>query len=648
MKKKQKNNSKSIASIAEECGVSIMTVSRALRENSAVKKSTRDRIIQTAEKIGYHRSVKSGRPRDIKQAVRPTVDVVLGTFGRIQPLFYSRLLLTSIEEELVKHGHDCLIRTYNGEYTRFLSLRERLRQSLAIGTLIVGYFPLEQLKAILEIVPQAILVDNTGDPGLDCPYESVGFDNVEAARLAIRHLLSTGHKRIVLIKGFSNHYFSREIEQGYRETLKQHGIEIDENLILETDFATQVAYERISSIIDKGIKFDAVFTNDEMACGVIRALHERKINIPSDIAVAGCDGLPVGMHIMPRLTTVILDYHKLGRTAVEHLLDNRGKMSSPCRIKLVPVLEVRESTVHTICQKLIQDIKKSGKSTFVKDRVATVIKSNNISNLTIGVNIRFDEYAVSNWYYNLLMGSIVKACLNLGHKLQLISNLSNVTRNEIDGIIWVGPAKEECEILFNLSIADIPIIIVNRTPDNKNISYVTTDHREAVFKAIEYLLKLNHKKIGFISSPLSEPLNQERLGGYIDAFAKNSVKIDNSLIFEVKPYIKKQIYQEISEVVSKNKLSALFLEGASFIASTLKVIYDKGLKVPDDISVICFDDIEGLEEHSGPSLTSIRQPLTEMGKRTVQGLMRLVENRHIKIAEVIPSEFVLRQSCKRR
>jgi len=343
---KQKNSSKSIAAIAEESGVSIMTVSRALRENSPVKKSTRNRILHAAEKIGYHRNVKSGRPRNIKQAVRPTVDVVLGTFGRIQPLFYSKLL-TSIEEELAKHGHDCLIRTYNGEYTRFLSLRERLRQSLATGTLIVGYFPLEQLRAILEIVSRAILVDNTGDPGLDYPYESVGFDNVEAARLAIRHLLFTGRKRIVLIKGFSNHYFSREIEQGYRETLKQSVIAVDKNLILETDFTTQVAYEKISSIIDKGIKFDAVFTNDEMAYGVIRALHEHKMNIPSNIAVAGCDGLSVGMHIMPRLTTVILDYRKLGRIAVEYLLDNRGETSSPCRIKLVPVLEVRESTFNT-------------------------------------------------------------------------------------------------------------------------------------------------------------------------------------------------------------------------------------------------------------------------------------------------------------
>ncbi|MBU0477167.1 substrate-binding domain-containing protein, partial [bacterium] len=140
---------------------------------------------------------------------------------------------------------------------------------------------------------------------------------------------------------------SREIEQGYREILRQSSIAVDESLILETDFTTQAAYERISSIIDKGIKFDAVFTNDEMACGVIHALHERKINIPSDIAVAGCDGLPVGMHIMPRLTTVILDYQRLGRTAVEHLLDNREKTSSPCRIKLVPVLKVRESTVNS-------------------------------------------------------------------------------------------------------------------------------------------------------------------------------------------------------------------------------------------------------------------------------------------------------------
>ncbi|MFH1905387.1 MAG: GntR family transcriptional regulator [bacterium] len=291
--------------------------------------------------------------------------------------------------------------------------------------------------------------------------------------------------------------------------------------------------------------------------------------------------------------------------------------------------------------------KKPGKGTFVRDRITEFIKPKTApENLIIGVNFNFNKYIGANWYYNQLMGSIIRTSFNLGCTMQLISNLNGITRNRIDGIIWGLPAREEFKIIHNISRADIPIIIVNRTPDNNNLNYITTDHRDAVFRGIEYLFNLNHRKICFIGSSFTESPNRERLEGYVDAFAKNSVEIDNNLIFEVEPAIKEQTYQQIFEIISKNNFSALFLAGGAFAASALKAIYDKGLKVPDDISIVCFDDIEGIEEHPGPPLTSIRQPLSEMGKRTVHGLISLVQNRHAKITEVIPSEFVMRESCK--
>ena len=342
MKVKSKTNS--IAFIAKECGVSIMTVSRALQKNTPVKESTREKILQVAERVGYHGYVKQGRPRRIIEEIRPAVDVVIGTLGKTQQVFCS-LLLTSIEQELSNRGYNCIIRTSTGEYAQFLSLCETLRSSSAAGMLIVGYIPVEQLKKLLNIVSDSILVDNTGDPNIDYPYESVSFDNVEAAQLAVRHLLQIGCRRIVLMRGFLSHYFSREIEQGYRAILMQSGIAIDEELIMETDFTADEAYDVTAKALDKGFTFDAVFTNDEQVCGVYRALHERKINIPSDVAVAGCDGLPVGSYMIPKLTTVMLDYKKLGQLSVEHLLDRREKILSPCRIKLIPTLEVRESTI---------------------------------------------------------------------------------------------------------------------------------------------------------------------------------------------------------------------------------------------------------------------------------------------------------------
>lgn len=338
-----KPNKKTLGLIADKCGVSIMTVSRALRNSSAIKESTRSRIVEVAEQVGYQRKVKSGRPRHVSENPHRTVDVIMTMLESNAPAFYLKLLV-SIERELAQRQYDCVIRTYNGEYSQFLSLCEVLRETSGSGTLILGYVEIEQLKAIFDITPQTVLVDNTGDPGFDYPYEFVGFDNVEAARLGVRHLIRTGCEKIMLIKGFPNHYFSREIEQGYREILMREYGCVDGKLIRETGFSADSAYETVMSAVEEGIKFDAVFTNDEMACGVYRALHEQGLGIPGDVSICGCDGIPIGRHLIPKLTTVILDYEQLGKISVEYLLDDNRRISLPQRIRLVPELKVREST----------------------------------------------------------------------------------------------------------------------------------------------------------------------------------------------------------------------------------------------------------------------------------------------------------------
>lgn len=119
---------------------------------------------------------------------------------------------------------------------------------------------------------------------------------------------------------------------------------MDKKLIIHSDFTAESACSAINTALDTGLKFDAVFTNDEMASGVYRALLERKIMIPDDIAVCGCDGLPLGMHLFPRLTSVALNYEELGRMAVEYILNADRKLSQPYRVQLLPVLEIREST----------------------------------------------------------------------------------------------------------------------------------------------------------------------------------------------------------------------------------------------------------------------------------------------------------------
>ena len=144
---------------------------------------------------------------------------------------------------------------------------------------------IETAAGLLTALPGAILLDDTGKDVIESVYSSFSFDNTRAAALAMKHFLSSGHRRIALVSGPKEHFFTREIETGYRDSLSGAGIQADESLICYTDFTAAAAANAVESLLKRNVKFDAVFTNDEMAGGVYRALLKRGIRIPEDVAL---------------------------------------------------------------------------------------------------------------------------------------------------------------------------------------------------------------------------------------------------------------------------------------------------------------------------------------------------------------------------
>ncbi|MDD5728102.1 MAG: LacI family DNA-binding transcriptional regulator, partial [Victivallales bacterium] len=288
-----------IKTIAEMCGVSPITVSRALRNNGLVKEMTRKHIIRTAEQLGYVRNPGRGRPAAAKTKKSLTVQLIVGLTGPRLTNFYSQLLI-AVEQYLSEHDYDCIIRTCGNDYQQFLTLTEQVANSDAVANFIIGGFDPGQLKTLFNILPGTILLDNPGAAAIEIPYVSFSFDNVEAARIGVRHLFDCGRRRILLVGGMKEHFFTREIERGYREILEASAIPFDEKLVLYTDYTAESAHKAVAKALADNIQFDAVFTNDEMASGIYRALFERGFKVPGDVAVCGCDGLPVGDHLFPK------------------------------------------------------------------------------------------------------------------------------------------------------------------------------------------------------------------------------------------------------------------------------------------------------------------------------------------------------------
>lgn len=333
----------SMATLAKACGVSPMTVSRALRSGVSVASQTQRRIRAMAEKSGYQVNGRFGRPRRATAIAGQPVEIVIGTAIGGGNLYHARLMV-AIERELSRRSCDCLIRTCGNDFDQFLMLCNALRRTKPTNLLIIGYFSTDRMQSLLDLAPHPILVDQTGNAALTGPYEYIGFDNVDAARLAVRHLLDNGRRRILLIKGPADHYFSRDVERGYREVFQWRKEGVDEKWIMATDFTAEGARQAVAAALAAGVSFDAVFTNDEMALGVLRALHEAGIAVPQQVAVAGCDGLPIGTHTIPSLTTIEMDCQRLGQITVERLFARERTLQPVCRIQLAPTLVVREST----------------------------------------------------------------------------------------------------------------------------------------------------------------------------------------------------------------------------------------------------------------------------------------------------------------
>ena len=328
--------------VAEACGVSLMTVSRAFREDSAIREETRGRILRKAEELGYLHSSRRGRPRARREVSADQIQLVFGNLDGNMRYFHTRLL-TALEQQLAEAGCECIIRTCNGNYDIFVRLIERVRNDRSKATIILGSFLPGQLEQLLTASPGALLLDNTASPSFGGQYSSFSFDNRRAAVLATTHLLQCGRRRILLVCGPAEHFFSQELAAGYRDALAARGVPFEPRRVLHADFSAQGAAVVLRQAMEEGVRFDAVFTNDEMATGVYRVLHEAGMAIPGDVAVCGCDNLPLGEQLYPALSTIALDSQELASCAVRHICSGRSASFFPA-VRLPPVLLAKAST----------------------------------------------------------------------------------------------------------------------------------------------------------------------------------------------------------------------------------------------------------------------------------------------------------------
>ncbi|SFL23506.1 transcriptional regulator, LacI family [Paenibacillus sp. 1_12] len=224
--------------------------------------------------------------------------------------------------------------------------------------------------------------------------------------------------------------------------------------------------------------------------------------------------------------------------------------------------------------------------------------------------------------------------------------ISKAIERQFDGLIITPDCLDE-EFVQLLSSIDMPFVFLRRrTPAAISMPFVDVDHYEAAITAVNYLIELGHKQIGFIGMPESSFTGNERLRGYKDTMRKHGLSPDQSRIVIGGRTIDHgreamgKLYEKSPDV------TAVFAANDLLGIGALEWLAVHQIQVPDKLSVIGFDNLEYAELY-WIRLTTMEQPRGEMGSRAAQLLLQMIENKGTTLnSELIQAKLIVRQSCK--
>ena len=323
-----------MADVAKLAGVSHQTVSRVINDSPHVRSNTRERVEDAMRKLGY-------RPNPVARALVTGRSRTLGVVSFDTTLYGPASTLFGIERAAHDAGYFVSIVSLR-ELTRssVLSAVERLRHQGVDGILVIA--PQESAtQAVLHLPDDVPVVASEAAPEDSVPL--VAIDQVEGARLATGHLLDHGHRTVWHISGPHDWLEAQDRIAGWRATLEAAGAAAPP--VLRGDWSPSSGY-LLGRELAADPEVTAVFAaNDQMALGLVRALHEAGRRIPADISVVGFDDIPEAAYFTPPLTTVRQNFNEIGRRSLLLLLERiESGGRDPVREIVAPELVVRASS----------------------------------------------------------------------------------------------------------------------------------------------------------------------------------------------------------------------------------------------------------------------------------------------------------------
>ena len=264
---------------------------------------------------------------------------------------------------------------------------------------------------------------------------------------------------------------------------------------------------------------------------------------------------------------------------------------------------------------------------------------------------------IRNPFFTDVVSTVQRVLNEAGYAVMLCCNDENTARQDehikllldrrVDGLI-IAPAGDDAIMEQIIVQARKPVVLIDRLCEGLEADAVVIDNREAVLEATRYLLRLGHRRIGYVSGSANTYTGRQRLAGYQQALAEADSSFDPELIREGR-FRQEDGYRAVMELLSlAERPTAVFSANNLMAIGAMKAIGDRGMCCPNDISVACFDDFPWADAFS-PQLTTIAQPVQAIGQHAarlllerLRGQARGSEPRQLTLR----GRLMIRSSCR--
>ncbi len=332
-----------IYDIAKHLGIAPSTVSRAFSKNGYCDPETRNRVLAAADKLGYvpNSAAKSLRSKKTEKVIVAVPDIC-------NPFYFD--LINGMTEELDKIGYYLVLIYTKGDIHKEIGAVQSLKERYADGLFILSHNFDESNIEPIRSCPSPVIISNPYTDGKPNNFDCVYGDVSDGIRQTTTHLIEQGHRKIAFLGYNKKMITSRSRLSGFKTAFESFNLPCPESMLYPCDYTEAAGYECVSKILASGsLPTGIVACNDMIALGAMRAILEKGLRIPEDIAITGMDNTDVGSYFSPKLTSVSLNQNEIGRQAANLLIKRINNHSAERESIRIPAsIVVRESSLYSL------------------------------------------------------------------------------------------------------------------------------------------------------------------------------------------------------------------------------------------------------------------------------------------------------------